>query len=576
MPETLLGQSPLTVLILVPLVVGALVWLVPPLRRLARPIGLVVSLLVLAGAVAIAAGFDISAAGDVHFTQTVSWIAAFGASYAVGVDGLGLVMVLLSALLVPVVLLAGWNEVTLPDGVGGGDADAERKALDYRRAGWVALILALEALMIAVFVAQDIFFFYVVFEAMLIPVYFLIGVYGGANRRYAAIKFLLYSLFGGMLMLAAVIGYFFVGTDQGPQALLLEQAVLHTSGGGSMPLGTEMLLFLGFFIAFAIKAPLVPLHTWLPVSGAEGPIGTTVLLVGILDKVGTFGFLRYCLPIFPDASRNLAPLVLVLAVIGIFYAAFQAIGQDDVKKLVTYTSIAHFGYIALGIFVFTTQGGAGAVLYMFNHGIATGLLLLAVGMIVARGRSRQISQYSGLFRAAPLLAGITVIAGMAGLALPGTNSFVSEFMVLIGSYGREPVFTILATIGIVWSALYVLWLIQRMLHGPARGVVPSGADDESDHDGVVDEEVLETDGGAGGTAVQQRTKTTVRVRVFGDLTTREKWVLGPLTALVIGIGFYPQPLFDIINPAVEHTLQTDVGIDNPGAPVNASANGDGK
>ncbi|MFV0533235.1 MAG: NADH-quinone oxidoreductase subunit M [Cumulibacter sp.] len=536
-------------------------------EQIAKKAAVGFALLELVIAIAMVLTFDADGA-RLQFTSSVGWIDSLGVSFSLGVDGIALLMILLTTILVPVVMIASWKRRSLGDDINQPGDDEDSIPAVGNQARYFAWILVLQVFMIGVFAATDVFLFYVFFEAMLIPTYFLIGGYGASRRRAAAMKFIIYSLVGGLVMLASVIGLYVVSKDQLGEATFSWEALSQLELSST----TQTWLFLGFFIALAIKAPLVPLHTWLPASGGAGPIGTTVLLVGILDKVGTYGFLRYCLGLFPDASRDLAPLVLVLAVIGIFYAAFQAIGQDDAKKLVTYTSIAHFGYIALGIFAFTTQSLAGAVLYMFNHGISTGLLLLAVGMIIARGRSRKISDYGGVFRVAPWLAGITFIAGLAGLALPGTNSFVSEFLVLIGSYGREPVFTILATIGIVWAALYILWLVQRMLHGPARGVVPN-TDDNIDHDAVVDEEVLESDAAV---AVKLRTKKSVRQRAFGDLTTRESWVLGPLVAIVFILGFYPQPVLDIINPAVEQTLQTDVGIDNPGAPVNASANGDGK
>lgn len=536
--------------------------------------------------------------GDrLQFTTSVSWIKSLGVSFSLGADGIALLMIVLTALLVPVVMIASWERGSLGDDVNApGSAEADLPATGSR-ARYFAWILALEVFMIGVFAATDVFLFYVFFEAMLIPTYFLIGGYGASRRRPAAMKFIIYSLVGGLVMLASVIGLYVVSKDQLGAATFSWDALRQLDISSS----TQTWLFLGFFVALAIKAPLVPVHTWLPQSGAEAPIGTTVLLVGILDKVGTFGFLRYCLPLFPDASRRLTPLVLVLAVLGIIYAALQAIGQSDLKRLITYTSIAHFGYIALGIFAFTTQAGAGAVLYMFNHGISTGLLLLTVGMIIARGRSRRVADYGGVIRVAPWLAGITFVAGMAGLALPGTNSFVSEFLVLIGSYGREPVFTIIATVGIVFAALYILWLIQRMLMGPARGVVPApdvdpsahghaagkhgaspahAADDELDgsvEDRIEDEQPARRPAARrGSTALRERPAKTVRQRAFGDLTGREAGVLAPLVALVIVLGFYPQPLLDVINPAVEQTLQTDVGIDHPGAPVDASANGDGK
>lgn len=518
---------------------------------------------------------------QLQFTTSVSWIKSLGVSFSLGADGIALLMIVLTALLVPIVMIASWRRESLGDDINEPGSDDPDRPASGSRARYFAWILLLEVFMIGVFAATDVFLFYVFFEAMLIPTYFLIGGYGSSRRRPAAMKFIIYSLVGGLVMLGSVIGLYVVSRSEG--AATFSWDALRQMDIDS---GTQTWLFLGFFIAFAIKAPLVPLHTWLPASGAEAPIGTTVLLVGVLDKVGTFGFLRYCLPLFPDASRDLAPLVLVLAVIGIIYAALQAIGADDVKRLVTYTSIAHFGYIALGIFAFTTQAGAGAVLYMFNHGIATGLLLLTVGMIIARGRSRRVTDYGGVIRVAPWLAGITFIAGMAGLALPGTNSFVSEFMVLLGSYGREPVFTIIASIGIVFAALYVLWLIQRMLMGPARGVVPmpeGGYGGHADHSSTTHDADADEDAevhGRGATAVKQRAATrtarSVRERVFGDLTTREAGVLAPLVVLVFVLGFYPQPVLDIINPAVEQTLQIDVGIDDPGAPVDSSANGAGK
>jgi NADH-quinone oxidoreductase subunit M len=310
--------------------------------------------------------------------------------------------------------------------------------------------------------------------------------------------------------------------------------------------GVQKLLFLGFFIAFAIKAPLVPFHTWLPDSGSEAPIGGAVLLVGVLDKVGTFGFLRYCLPLFPDASRFFAPFVLVLAVVGILYAALLAMGQSDMKRLVSYTSISHFGFIALGIFAFTTEAATGAVLYMVNHGIATGLLFLVVGMLIARGGSRQIHHYGGVAAKAPLLAGVFLVAGLASLALPGTNSFVSEFLVLIGSFPEEPVFTIIATVGIILAALYILLMYQRTMHGPARGV-------------LLQEDPAEPAVGSGGsTATLAPPRRSLRVL---DLSRRELAVVTPLVALIIALGVYPQPLLDVIEPAVSATMDDFGGTD---------------
>jgi NADH-quinone oxidoreductase subunit M len=364
----------------------------------------------------------------------------------------------------------------------------------------------------------------VFFEAVLIPMYFLIGSYGGPRRSYAAVKFLLYSLVGGLLMLAAVIGLYVTSADQGEGTFAFERL---TELEISLPV--QIALFLGFFIAFAIKAPLFPFHTWLPDSGAEAPVGAAVLLVGVLDKIGTFGFLRYCLPLFPDASRELAPYVVTLSVIGILYGALLAMGQKDMKRLVAYTSVAHFGFIGLGCFAFTTQSQTGAVLYMVNHGLSTGALFLVVGFLIARGKSRNVDDYSGIAKVAPVLAGLFLVAGLSSLALPGLSTFVSEFLVLLGSWQHYPVATVFATVGIVFAALYVLLLFQRTMQG----------------------------------ALAER---HVGMR---DLKGREVLAVAPLIALMLVLGFYPKPLLDVVEPAVKATMQ-DVGVSDP-APTAVNA-----
>ena len=339
----------------------------------------------------------------------------------------------------PVVLLASWDDV-----------DDGRRPQRQKSVRFFALLLVLETMMIGVFAATDVFLFYVFFEAMLIPMYFLIGAYGGTQRSYAAVKFLLYSLFGGLLMLAAVIGLFVV-SNGGDHAFLFQNLV-----GMHIAPNTEKLLFLGFFMAFAIKAPLWPFHTWLPDAGAEAPTGGAVLLVGVLDKVGTFGFLRYCLPLFPNASRWATPVVITLCVIGIIYGALLAIGQTDLKRLIAYTSISHFGFIAMGIFAFTSQGQSGSTLYMVNHGFSTGALFLIAGFLISRRGSRLIADYGGVQRVAPVLAGTFLVAGLSSLALPGLSSFVSEFLVLVGTFTRYEAAAIIATGGIILASLYIL------------------------------------------------------------------------------------------------------------------------
>ncbi len=531
-----MSQFPfLIAMIAVPAVGAAVVAMLPKARELlVKQVTLGVSLLVLLLAALATAAFD-TGGPRFQLTTSVSWIPTFGVRFALGVDGIALVMVLLVGVLVPVVIGASWTEDSWNEmGSGGRSARA-----------FFAWLLLLEAMMVGVFAATDVFLFYVFFEAMLVPMYFLIGSFGGPRRQYAAVKFFLYSLVGGLIMLAAVIGLFVVSNSQLGEGTFAFDALRQLD----ITPGVQTLLFLGFFVAFAIKAPLVPFHTWLPDAGAEAPVGGAVLLVGVLDKVGTFGFLRYCLPLFPDASRFFAPYVLVLAVAGILYAALLAMGQSDMKRLVAYTSISHFGFIALGIFAFTTEAGTGAVLYMVNHGISTGLLFIVVGMLIARGRSRQIGDYGGVAAKAPVLAGAFLVAGLASLALPGTNSFVSEFMVLIGSFNAVPVFTILATVGMILAALYILLLIQRTMHGPPRGVLAEPADDD------VAPASAPSGRGATTTATLDRPRTRLRVL---DLDRRELAVVTPLIALIIALGVYPQPLIALIEPAV-HATMSDVG-----------------
>jgi NADH-quinone oxidoreductase subunit M len=374
---------------------------------------------------------------------------------------------------------------------------------------YFALLLGLEAMMIGVFAATDIFLFYVFFEAMLIPMYFIIGSYGGPQRSYAAVKFLLYSLFGGLLMLAAVIGLYVVSANAGNGTFLFgELTKLHIEPT------TAKWLFLGFFIAFAIKAPLVPFHTWLPDAAGQAPAGAAVLLVGVLDKVGTYGMLRFCIELFPGAAKWFTPVVLTLSVIGIIYGAVLAIGQVDIKRLIAYTSISHFGFITLGIFAMTTQGQTGATLYMVNHGFSTGALFLVAGFLIARRGSSRIDAFGGVKNVAPLLAGTFLVAGLSGLSLPGLSTFVSEFLVLVGTFTRYKVPAIIATTGIILAAVYILWMYQRTMTGP----------------------------------------TTEKVAGMRDLSKRELIVIAPVLALLVVLGFYPKPALDMINPSVKQTM----------------------
>ena len=497
----------LTLIGALPLVGAALIYLIPTKdSELIKKFALLVTSLVAIAAIFLALGFDKSIT-SLQYAQSYSWIPTFNINFALGIDGISLVLILLSTILVPIVILATWNE-----------SEGGRWSVKT----FYVLILILETMMVGVFAASDLFLFYVFFEAMLIPVYFLIGGYGTGNRSAAAVKFLLYSLFGGLLMLASVIGlYVIAGNQIGATFDLTQLATLEIDNQ------TENFLFLGFFIAFAIKAPLWPFHTWLPDAAKSATPGTSVLLLGVLDKVGTYGMIRFCLALFPDASKTFTPLIITLSVISIIYGAFMAIGQKDIKGLIAFTSISHFGFITMGIFAMTSQGMSGANLYMVNHGFSTAALFLVAGWMMSRRNSSTISEFGGLQRVTPVMAWSFFIAGMSGLALPGLSSFVSEFLVLVGTYTRYPVAAIIGTLGIVLAALYILIPIQKALHGPI------------------------TEGNEN----------------MKDLNLREKISIAPVIAIIVVMGFYPKPVLDLINPTSAKVV-VDAGYSDPIAEVN--------
>jgi NADH-quinone oxidoreductase subunit M len=497
--------------------------------QIAKWLALVFSLVTLVAVVAMAVAFK-PGGPAFQFTQTYQWIPQFGIHYAVGVDGIGLVLIGMTAVLMPVVVLASWNDADPVPGVGGeiaaGAAGAPPRHSVKTYFVWMLL---LEAMVIGIFAATDVFLFYVLFEAMLIPMYFMIGGYGVGQRQYAAVKFLLYSLLGGLLMLAAVITLYVYSTRGGQPGTFLFVPLTHLV----LSPEAQKWLFLGFFVAFAIKAPLWPFHTWLPDAATSAQPGAAVLLVGVLDKVGTFGMIRYCLELFPVGARYFTPVIIVMAAVGILYGAIVAIGQRDLKRLIAYTSISHFGFIALGIFVLTSQGGAGATLYMVNHGFATGALFLIAGFLIVRRRSHMINDYGGVQKVAPVLAGLFLIAGLAALSLPGLSTFVSEFLVLVGTFTKYKAAAVAATLASILAAIYILWMYQRTMTGPVRE----------------------------------------QVAHFRDLKARELLAVGPLIALIIIFGVYPQPLLNIINPAV-HRILTQVHATDPVPPHPAPAAAD--
>jgi NADH-quinone oxidoreductase subunit M len=483
-----LAQLPLlTTLIVVPLLGAIAVALLPNANRGAiRATALGVALLTFLASMPVLFGFAVGDAGF-QLGERAAWIPAWGVTYRLGVDGLSLFLVLLTTFIFPLVVLAAWEQVE-------------------RVKGFFGSLLALEAALIGVFLALDLILFYVFFEAMLVPMYALIGLWGGANRRYAAIKFFLYTVVGGLLMLVAIIYLYFAAG-----ATSFDYDVIR---GVSLTGAEQTWLFLAFFAAFAIKVPLFPFHTWLPDAHTEAPTAGSVLLAAVMLKIGGYGFLRFSLPYFPEATTTLAPAILVLGVIGVLYGALVAMVQSDIKKLVAYSSVSHLGFVAIGTFALSTTAAAGSVVQMVNHGLSTGALFLLIGFMYDRTHSRAITDYSGIAKSAPVFSGLFLITVMSSIALPGLNGFVGEFPILLGTFQTVPWAAVLAAFGVILAALYLLWAYQRMFHGPVEG------------------------------------------RAVGllDLTAREIAVMVPLIALMIGIGLYPSPIYDRVNPTVEQII----------------------
>ncbi|HEX8069786.1 MAG TPA: NADH-quinone oxidoreductase subunit M [Pyrinomonadaceae bacterium] len=439
-----------------------------------------------------------SASGAFRFEQNVSWIGAIGANYHLGVDGISLWLVLLTTLLVPISIVSSWHAV-------------ERRALAF-----YAFILLLEGAMIGVFVSLDLLLFYLFFEASLVPMYFLIGVWGGERRVYAAVKFFIYTALGSLLMLAGIIALYFLyaGANGGvgtfdyvallgalrDHRLSLVDAMGHATR-------TQFWLFLAFAFAFAIKVPMWPVHTWLPDAHTEAPTAGSVILAGVLLKMGTYGLLRFNIALFPEMARQAATVFVVLAVIGIIYGALVAMVQPDVKRLVAYSSVSHMGFVVLGLFSFTEQGMQGALYQMLNHGVSTGALFLIVGMIYERRHTRYISEFGGLAQPMPWFATVFVIASLSSVGLPLLNGFVGEFLIMLGTWtsaatARPYVVTMLAGTGVIWAAVYMLWMLQRVLFGRV---------------------------------------TNEKNSRLSDLSWRELGLLLPLLFLMLYMGAYPRP-----------------------------------
>jgi NADH-quinone oxidoreductase subunit M len=460
-------------------------------EALIRNIALVVSVLVFAESLLLWARFD-AASADFQFVERYPWIPAFGVNYAVGVDGISLLLVVLTTFLTPIALLSSWVSV-------------HRKTRAF-----YMLVLLLESAMLGVFLSIDLFLFYVFWDAMLIPMYFLIGIWGYDRRIYAAVKFILYTMAGSVLMLLAIIG----------------MAMLHYTATGeysfdlvrlyelSVPSATQFWFFAAFALAFAIKVPLFPFHTWLPDAHVEAPTAGSVILAGVLLKMGTYGLVRFAVPLFPEAAVFFAPYLALLAVVGIIYGALVAMVQPDMKKLVAYSSVSHLGFVVLGIAAMNLQGVQGAVYQMLAHGVSTGGLFLLVGMLSDRRHTRLISEFGGLKKVTPHLVAAFMIVTLASIGLPGLNGFVGEFLILLGAFRWDPRFAVFAATGMILSAVYMLWMFQRVNYGP----------------------VGEKNAG------------------LPDLSRREWAVIVPIVALTILMGVLPNLFLRPMEPSIERLL----------------------
>jgi NADH-quinone oxidoreductase subunit M len=393
------------------------------------------------------------AASGFQFQEHYVWIAGLNISYFVGIDGMSLLLIVLTTFLTPLALLGTWNSIS------------------HRLKEYVLMLLLLEVGMIGVFAALDLFLFYVFWEAMLIPMYFIIGIWGGQERVYAAIKFFLFTLFGSVLMLVAILAlafYVSILPDGKFTTNLLELYSLAPRLSSAL----QLLMFLAFALSFAIKVPVFPLHTWLPDAHVQAPTAGSVILAGVLLKMGTYGFIRFCLPLFPGAALKAMPAMSTLAVIGIVYGALVSMVQTDIKKLVAYSSVSHLGFVVLGIFAITEEGMQGAIIQMINHGLSTGALFLIVGMIYDRAHTRNIADFGGVAKVMPVFATIFFIVGLSSLGLPGLNGFIGEFLILIGAFKSVFLashwYAIIGALGVIFAAVYILWMYQRVMLGPLR------------------------------------------------------------------------------------------------------------
>lgn len=480
----------LSLITFIPLAGVLLLLVLPRNDALQRYTALAISVVAFVASIPLITGFQTNA--EYQFVENIPWIAAgsFQMNYHIGIDGISLWLVILTTFIMPIAILSTFTAV-------------EEKVKEY-----MICLLLLEVGMLGAFVSLDLFLFYIFWELMLIPMYFIIGIWGGKNRVYAAVKFFIYTMVGSLLMLIAIMFVYF-------KAGAGDFNITRFYGLGIDP-STQTWLFLAFALAFAIKVPMFPLHTWLPDAHTEAPTAGSVILAAVLLKMGTYGFVRFAMPLFPDASARFTPLIATLSVIGIIYASLVAMVQEDVKKLVAYSSVAHLGFVMLGVFALNQQGITGGMLQMLNHGISTGALFLIVGFIYERRHTRLITDFGGLSKQMPIFATIFMIVTFSSVGLPGTNGFVGEFLVLIGSFESElRWWTIIASSGVILSAVYMLWMFQRVMFGEL---------------------------------------TNPKNQTLTDLNGREIAIMVPLIVLIFVMGVYPKPFIDKMNPAIEKLI----------------------
>jgi NADH-quinone oxidoreductase subunit M len=501
----------LTLLVLVPALGAGLVALLPNDHDdVIGRVGLGVSVLVGLLSLVLLFGFD-TGQGGFQLVSAHPWIESFGISWKLGVDGISLFLVVLSGILFPLAI-AGPH-------------------VHHDRKGYVSWMLLLEAGCIGVFLSLDLFLFFLFWEIVLVPMYFLIGGWGYERRVYATLKFFIYTMLGSALMLVGILALVFL-SQKATGKLTFDLVSL--AEGQSVAKSTARWLFLAFAASFAIKCPIFPVHTWLPDAHTEAPTGGSVILAGVLLKLGTYGFVRFGLYLFPSAAVDLAPVFLTLGVIGIVYGALVATMQRDLKRLVAYSSVAHLGFIVVGIFGLSHQGLQGGVLQMVNHGISTGALFLLVGMIYERRHTRLISDMGGIQKSAPYFAAVFTVVMLSSIGLPGLNGFVGEFLVLLGTFVTRRWWAVVGTVGVILAAIYLLWAYQRVFHGRPEG--PNAT--------------------------------------FPEMTMRERAVMAPLVLLIVGLGVYPKPVLDRIAPAVDRLVthvEAHSDYRQPGGPPVAAA-----